>query len=386
MAATKTFTLPTLYALSSTGKVKQWSIKVEHLGKYSNIMSTHGYVDGKLQVDTKPVKEGKNIGKANETTIEFQAEFDAKSKWNKQRDKNYVEDIKLLAEKDTRKSTTLSLLPMLAHPYEKKRHNVKWPMFLQPKLNGVRCIARKVSKDKILFTSRKGKEYTALNGSPLEKELLDLMKVDGTPLDGEIFSPDLSFEEIMSGVKDNAEDRDLELRDALQYWVYDCLDIKKPFAKRNNYLDELFHNKNPQHLVNVSTTVVSSEQAFLLEHKNLSKEYEGSILRDGSGDYKLGHRSSSLLKHKDFKDSEYEIVGHKEATGRDAGTIVFQCKSDLNDNTFWVRPKGSLKLRKKWFKEGKLNHGKLLTVKYQNLSEDEQVPIFPVGIAIRDYE
>lgn len=380
--------LPVLYALSSTGKIKQWSIGVEVRKGIPYICVEHGYVDGKKQLDEKPIKEGKNIGKANETTPLQQAELQAKSKWNKQKDSNYVEDQKVLKETDTRKSKVLNLLPMLAHPYEKKKHTVKWPQFCQPKLNGVRCIARKVSETKILFTSRKGKVFKAMEGSPLELELLGLMKVNGTPMDGELFNPDYSFEEIGSAVKteQDSEDFDLALRDGMQYWIYDVLDPDKSFAQRNEFIDKLFYNKKFEHLVQVETIVVKDERQFLLEHARFSKKYEGSILRDSSGLYKLGHRSSTLLKHKDFIDEEFTITGFKEATGRDAGTVVFLCKNNKNDNEFDVRPKGSHAYRTKLFKKGKQLIGKQLTVKYQNLSEDKQVPIFPVGLAIRDYE
>jgi hypothetical protein len=50
-----------------------------------------------------------------------------------------------------------------------------------------------------------------------------------------------------------------------------------------------------------------------------------------------------------------------------------------------ARPRGTVKRRQEMF-DG-LHHliGKLLTVRYQELSEDG-IPIFPVGVAVRDYE
>ena len=50
-----------------------------------------------------------------------------------------------------------------------------------------------------------------------------------------------------------------------------------------------------------------------------------------------------------------------------------------------MRPQGNYDERKKQYKEGKKYIGKMLTVKYQELTNDH-VPRFPVGLAIRDYE
>ena len=60
------------------------------------------------------------------------------------------------------------------------------------------------------------------------------------------------------------------------------------------------------------------------------------------------------------------------------------CQLD-NGKEFHVRPRGSRDLRREWFKDLKNIVGKELTVRFQELSEDG-VPIFPVGVVIRDYE
>ena len=120
-----------IYALASNGKVKMWQSEVyetgEHLG---HILYTFGYIDGKAQVQEKLVPVGKNLGKVNETSAYEQACKDAESKYNRKVDEGYQED-----------KTTLStpILPMLAHPYTKRSHNINWPCYVQPKIDGVRC-------------------------------------------------------------------------------------------------------------------------------------------------------------------------------------------------------------------------------------------------------
>jgi DNA ligase-1 len=63
---------------------------------------------------------------------------------------------------------------------------------------------------------------------------------------------------------------------------------------------------------------------------------------------------------------------------------VFEVKNKKGQ-IFSVRPKGTREMRTEWFKDIKKLTGEKLTVRYQNLSEDG-IPIFPVGICVRDYE
>ena len=97
-------------------------------------------------------------------------------------------------------------------------------------------------------------------------------------------------------------------------------------------------------------------------------------------------RSNHLLKLKNFQTDEYRVVGAEEATGKDAGTVVWICETS-DGKKFNVRPKGSHKQRTAWFefRDVFTDGTKKLTVQYQNLQESG-IPRFPVGLAIRDYE
>jgi DNA ligase-1 len=121
-----------------------------------------------------------------------------------------------------------------------------------------------------------------------------------------------------------------------------------------------------------------------LHEKYVQEGYEGLIIRNSESCYVLNYRSKDLQKYKQFIDEEYEIVSGKEATGEDAGTVIFECKTP-GDIIFSVRPRGSRELRKYMLQNLKNYIGKKLTVRYQNLSE-RNVPRFPVGITVRDYE
>ena len=91
-----------------------------------------------------------------------------------------------------------------------------------------------------------------------------------------------------------------------------------------------------------------------------------------------------LLKMKEFQDEEFEIVGFYEGEGGDKGLIIWRCKTE-DGKLFGCRPHGTHEERAELFKHGKEYVGKMLTVRFQELTADG-IPRFPVGIAVRDYE
>ena len=72
-----------LYGTSKTDKTKKWLISVKiNPDKTATIITENGYVDGKMNVSHRIIKTGKNIGKANETTVLEQAVQEAEKKYN----------------------------------------------------------------------------------------------------------------------------------------------------------------------------------------------------------------------------------------------------------------------------------------------------------------
>lgn len=359
-------TFPKLYATSSTGKTKEWEIRVED----NQTFTTHGYIDGKKQIDVQVV-EGKNIGKSNETTPFEQACSDAESKWKKKQDKGYR------TKADIENNITSSaLLPMLAMDYKKRGHNIVYPCYVQPKLDGVRCIADK--QDIIIYNSRQGKDYGPVVADEFDKELNILMKYIKNP-DGELYTPDLTFQEITSAIK-----KKRELTKEIKYYIYDQVS-DDDFEQRHIKLVRAFEQYNFKKLVLVPTFLVENEEQMKAKHLEFVEAgFEGTIIRNAKGKYILEHRSKDLQKYKDFMDAEFVIVGFKQGTGREEGTIIFRCNvRDYGD--FDVRPKGTREDRQRWFRDGEHIVGKKLTVKFQGYS-DSGIPRFPVGVAIRDYE
>lgn len=367
--------LPRLYAMSSRGKIKTWKIAVRPTDTDAfDIITIHGFKDMKLKEDVRRITSGKNIGRSNETTIQGQALLEAQSKWNKKKDANYIESI------PTEDSIPANIRPMLAHGYSSRGHNIVYPCYVQPKLNGVRCLAS-MSPDPT-YLSRTGKKYSTL--SHLD-EWIERFAIPGLPFDGEIYvHGSLTFQDIIAGVK--REKSTSELSKLLEYHVYDIADDSGiPFEERIEWIYKNLPKEDGIPIKRVTSYMVDSEEEMMEAHDNfVDQGYEGIIIRNLKGAYVFDNRSADLQKFKNFIDEEFDIIGGVEGSGKDAGCVVFRCKA-ANGLEFSCRPRGSQAHRKRMMIDLPSLIGEKLTVRYQNLSDDG-VPIFPVGIAVRDYE
>lgn len=373
-------TFPTLYARASTGKIKWWRIEVRSgpagpLENAAQILIWYGYVgqdEDKTQMTVRWVHHGKNIGRANQTTPFEQACLEADAFFEKKRDKKYSEDPS---------GESRILLPMLAHDFTKRGHDIEWPSIIQPKLDGVRCLAHKVSASQMEYISRGGKRFETLDlFSPFLLARLDV----GDVLDGEVYIHDVSLQEIVSIVK-RAKTAHPD-RDKLEYWVYDFVAPDKTFEERYHlYWSKLLH-EDPSVPIHPLGVIEVDDEAHAWQHHDLLVEggYEGAILRNKSGLYKPDFRSADLQKLKRFQDQEFVIVGGKEGTGRAAGTITFTCLT-ADGKEFDVRPRGDDAQRRLWWETLEQCVGKMLTVRFFYFTDDG-IPYLPVGIALRTYE
>jgi ATP-dependent DNA ligase len=365
---------PTLYKKNKNGSFQQWSLRTED----AEIITEHGKVDGKMQTSSKTAK-GKSIGKKNETTPEEQAKLTAQSMWTKKKDKGYFESIQE-AENE------LVFLPMLAHDMTKmarakREHMLDGHVYAQPKLDGIRCLAR-WNGDKVQLLSRGGKEYHVAHLS----EALEAVLLPGQVLDGEIYIHRLMRQDINALVKkhrkEEYEDTGYCSKD-LEFWIYDTFMLDKldqPFQERVQHLAHL--NVDGTILRSVITTSLLSYKDFEMFHSGTTQNgFEGTIIRLPEGTYELANRSRALLKYKDFQDAEYEIIGFKDGEGKFENCVIWVCRVG-EDQTVDVVPKGTLQQKRKWFETAEEHMGKMITVKYQSLSKDG-IPEFPVGLGFR---
>jgi len=400
---------PELNGEAVSGKAKMWSIRVLERDGTGVIETTHGYVDGKKQVNEKVISAGKNIGKKNETTPLQQAVSEAKASWIKKKESGYspigittsattsvttvsditdgVEAVNLNKDREEGESDEDDAgrgkgidkdvpSPMLAHDFLKRGKSIKFPCFAQRKYDGTRCVAM---SGKGLF-SRNKKRYPHLDHIVAEINKLPSTII----LDGELYSDTLTFQEIVGIVKrETLKEGDQEKQIQIKLHVYDIIN-EAPYEERYANLQILFNKYKFKHLILVKSDICESEEAMKELHAQYVAEgFEGLMLRNKAGLYK-NSRAVDLQKFKEFFDGEFKIAAFKEGEGLEAGCVIWVCEAE-NGLQFACRPRGTREEREVLYSDGKKYVGKKLTVRYQEMT-DSNVPRFPVGIAIRDYE
>ena len=363
----------TVYKKTSTGKIQQWRAWVERTETGYLLKVESGQTDGKLKETVgQVIDEGKQ-----KRTAEEQAIFEANSKLKKKRDEAYFDSIEAA-------QTQVKLLPMLAHPFDKRKHNINYPAIVQRKFDGVRCLAVLDSNGSVKLLSRKGKEYPHLYHIKVDvaanNSNTDLV------LDGELYSDTLTFQQLVGLVKrvtlkpgNDQQMFEVSLR------VYDCVDLNNEadFTDRYRTITNITNGAKYLSLVE-NVRVDNEDEIHAAQARFVEEGYEGAMVRNLTGAYAIGKRSANLQKVKTFLDGEYPIVGFTQGTGGETGCVIWEC-STSDGQTFRVRPRGTQEDRKVLFENGSDYVGQQLTVRYQELTDDG-VPRFPVGIAIRDYE
>jgi len=363
--------LPKLFKRAVNGKTLEWEIEV----KDNCFRTISGYTDGIKTVSEWTCCEAKNVGKKNSTTDEEQALAEATSMHRKRKETGSFETISEI-------DTPIYFKPMLAHDYNDYKDKIQFPVFSQPKLDGVRCIVRADG-----MWSRNGKPI--ISAPHIFESLKPLFEADpDLILDGELYAnkDTADFNTIISCVrKTKPTAKDLETSKMIQYWIYDVPSVDGVFTERINILDLfILHSMLPSGCIITPTVEISSEDDINKYYEMYvgRQGYEGQILRTNSP-YE-NKRSKSLLKHKSFIDAEFEILGVIEGQGNLTGKVG-KLQFEINGKPFESAVNGDWEyIEKLWHsREGLV--GKTATVKYFELTEDG-VPRFPKVIAIRDFE
>ena len=212
--------------------------------------------------------------------------------------------------------------PMLAYKVDKKPVDWSENVYMQPKLDGVRCVIKLGDNNEVQAFSRTGKPW--LNIAHITNSLhYFFTQHPDIILDGELYNHDLKddFNKIISLVrktKPTPSDRD-EASKLVQFHCYDYIEtiLNENYSYR---MDQLNTSDMYSYCVkHVYTTRVTQDQANIQHQANLDEGYEGSILRlDKPYQCK---RSYNLQKFKDFHDTEAFIVGYETGKGKRTGTL-----------------------------------------------------------------
>ena len=219
--------------------------------------------------------------------------------------------------------------PMLAYKVDQKPIDWTTKVYLQPKLDGVRCI---FTKDGAY--SRAGNEFK--NVAHIKYDLTDFFKKHpNTVLDGELYNHALKndFEKIISLVrKQKPTDQDArDAEDLVQYHVYDMVVEEHSYEDRFNWLARYLPIAATMTLIK-NTVVESQDEAKMLHNVHLAQGYEGSMLRLNKP-YEQ-KRSYNLQKFKDFSDTEATIIGYEAGKGKFTGLIGKFFMQDDDGNEF----------------------------------------------------
>jgi hypothetical protein len=451
---------PKLYAIDKNGKIKVWTaavlqtIAVKDAAKGASATSriTHGYIDGKQQTAYRDYNTGKNIGRSNETTPLAQCIAETQRKWTDKKEKEAYSETKPADcgegygdisgnggcygdgdgggdddafdgdGGDGAAATAFTVgpfLPMLAQTFNpadattaavgsKKKKVITFPCFVQPKLDGLRCVSY-ATHGGVALQSRTGAFFTGLPAIAAALRPY-LSQHPNIVIDGELYTDQMPFEELAGLIKKKKiTDDDVDRLKKVKYHVYDIYDRTlpdMPYSERIAVLAAAVRRcgcvANDTHAGAAASArmlrsdteaaamvvlVRTEKVAVLAEFRRLFAEfveagYEGIMLRNAAGIYRANYRSNDLQKYKEFMEEEYRIIDFTQGEGRDAGAVIWVCET-ADGKVFTTRPRGTMEQRRAWFNDGDSYIGKKLTVVYQELTEDGK-PRFPVGKCVRE--
>lgn len=400
----------TFYQYDTKKKIRVWTIEVQHVSDtLSNIITSTGIKDAPTSVieTVTPITSGKNIGRANETTIAQQAELDAQTEIKLKEKKGYVSDIAMIKAKD---ETATIKDPMKGYQYHPRpdvnnkkdkrmdltKLGIKGKRVgIERKLDGWRYRVH-VDEGGVTFYTSSGDltlEFPQISESihasfmKIKDYVLEKYGIMEYYLDGEVYSHPLGFNATASacGAGKNKttqaqlskEQRDL--RDQMHFHLFDvCLDA--PFTTRKKVLDYFYSNV----VLPVETIYIDANDAEIeaLMDQFLGEGYEGLMIRQLDMPYEY-KRTKQLTKFKPMIDDEFEIVGFKKSI---SGDTLGSLECVMSDGTkFFANLKdkiGDDKMKKQIWDNQKDYLGKWVTVDFMEYTPDG-LPRHPRAKAFR---
>lgn len=377
-----------IYKIDNDGRIREWKIAVIDHGTHAEILTLTGLQGSPNHVPSSVmIYEGKNIGKANETTYYEQAVKDALSAAKLKLREEYR-----IRQEDARPQELSGGIkaPMLAKVYDpsakikgsKTLAKMKihgHTVHVQPKYDGVRCMA-KINLDGCQFYTRKG-DVMPVKLPHIEEQLFESYKnaglTDEIILDGEAFSDEISFSKLnglLNSKKPLTPAKQLYVKDT--YYVLFDVYSDNPYRERHNALQP-FASQDvriiPTHEIMATDDAIRAYMDTFLE-----EGHEGLMIRQ----LKVGYehkRTWNLIKYKDWIESEFVLLGIEEESrgGGLIGGFVLEMedKSHVDSNgkpilTFKAGCALSRSEQREFTANIKDHIGGLATIKYQLVKGD----------------
>lgn len=394
-----------LYKRNAKGEPLFWNIE-EYLK--GDIRVSYGVVGGHIHEEVV----AKKLVKANEIESRIKAKrkegYKEVSELKDNAPTGFIDSISLINYLNAYlpKNNTTSdgfVLPMLAKVLKDDKPFAKANYIGQWKINGVRCIIG-AEKGIDLFTpirlrywSREGTEWTdklywmdSIILPCIKEELLDAMIEEGACLDGELYIPGQTVNNINSFVKNEK----LPQHQLLQYWCYDVLIDNMTAAnrsdfRRNNinricydFTDVIQHLNNKSQFVLLPDVVVNSiDTATRFRDKFINLGFEGLIIRDADAEYQFGKRNSAMFKYKRVDDGKFKIVDIvPEGVRTNLCKLVLQ--NDINDAQFECTLNASHDYQEMVLKDKDNYIGKYAVIEFRERSGVTNVPFHAKAIKI----
>ena len=296
------------------------------------------------------------------------------------------------------------LLPMLAKSYTGKVWDKVPVMIGQYKINGLRCFISAEYNNgdifkpiKLRFQSREGIYWSTLSNleeyllTVLPEDLITAMIEEQWSLDGEIYLPGYTVNQINHFVKD----ANCVENKALQFW---CYDLAVPEMSQSNrlvlidkYLDNRItnfhdykeHLNNDKRLIRLPSIFITNDnEALKYRDEFIGLGFEGLILRNPSADYQYGRRRVGYMeKFKSATDGKFLIVDIYKEPKRELPIIL--CQNDVNTAKFETRLSATHEYQQMILRDKHLYIGKYLFVEFGERSGVEKVPMHVKKVEIK---
>lgn len=273
-----------------------------------------------------------------------------------------------------------------------------FPMAVQPKLDGIRCMVSRDERGKLRFRSRGNKEFTNLASSDIEHEVkaiidhITLRQSDDPEdieLDGELYIHGKSFQTISSIV--GTKKKSHPLLGEVKYCIFTYRARTKSHDERYSDLEAAFSSLGPfKSCLLVDQQIVESEEEVLPTlRRYVSQGYEGCMLYHISTSrgcdkklslYQSGRRNN-ILKVKDFDDSEGVVIDVIGGVGKDEDLGIFVVRTG-NGTVAKMKPCMTDGERRSCLANKQEIIGKIVTYKHFGTTDDG-IPRFPNVISFR---
>jgi DNA ligase 1 len=258
------------------------------------------------------------------------------------------------------------LKPMLASKFENAKHLRYDLTYVQPKLDGHRCL---ITNDcgEIKAYSRNGKIIDSID------HILDgiVGLRDGETIDGELYHHGSSLQTISSWVKRKQENTKL-----IKFICYDVI-LDCDYADRFPIIKSIEALSNSIEVIDTDF-VYGYFDTKPLFRAAVDKGYEGLILRPSGFCYEVGKRSKGLIKVKGWVDEELPILS---VAGSKDGHAIFTLEK--NGKKFTVLSHGNHAEKRMNLEKKNDLVGRMVQIKYANLTKDG-VPFHPIAVMWRD--